>query len=254
MSTNPYESPESELGQSSPAVADANVVPFVSGHVLSLITRILLGSYTILCGIAMSLFGVYLLLLMTTVLDDLLGENRNELVQAHGQLNQLRTALLVCTATSFLFWFHRAYRNLPALGAADLSFTPAGAVVCWFIPLLNLGRPYLFACEIWRASDPTFAGDADTRWRNAPLTWLIKSWWALWLMSFLLVAISRRLPQQSVEQAVTAAWTSLSAEALRAIAAILAILLVTAIDRRQEAKYEQRLRQGQSLAVELTPG
>ena len=52
------------------------------------------------------------------------------------------------TATAVLMWVHRAYRNLPALGARDMAYSPGWAVGWWFIPFLNLVRPYQVVREI----------------------------------------------------------------------------------------------------------
>src|SRR5689334_7274535 len=52
-----------------------------------------------------------------------------------------KLALLVATAVAFLIWFHRAHKNLPALGARELKYTPGWAVGGFFVPLLNLVRP-----------------------------------------------------------------------------------------------------------------
>ena len=55
-------------------------------------------------------------------------------------IDQLQVALtvvwlaaLVIAAIAFLVWIHRAYRNLPAVGATGLKFTPAQAVWWWFV-------------------------------------------------------------------------------------------------------------------------
>lgn len=46
------------------------------------------------------------------------------------------TVVLVC------MWFHRATRHALARGASLEVSKPAGAVVSWFIPILNLVRPF----------------------------------------------------------------------------------------------------------------
>ena len=56
-------------------------------------------------------------------------------------------------AVYWCMWVHRTYRNLSALGAAGLRRTPGWAVAYYFIPVLNLFRPFEVMRETWRASD-----------------------------------------------------------------------------------------------------
>jgi hypothetical protein len=68
----------------------------------------------------------------------------------------VRLAQLVAFAASaivFLFWLHRAYKNLRPLGA-EPRYSPAWAVAAFLIPLVNLFLPFLILQETWRASDP----------------------------------------------------------------------------------------------------
>src|SRR2546423_1377035 len=93
-------------------------------------------------------------------------------------IDQLQEALivvwlvaLVIAAIAFPVWMHRAYRNLPAVGAHGLKFTPAQAVWWWFVPVASYWQPYRVVREIWQRSGP-----AGTRTR------LVVVWWTLWLV------------------------------------------------------------------------
>jgi hypothetical protein len=73
---------------------------------------------------------------------------------AQGLPGLVYLAAVVATIVIFLMWLHRAYRNLPALGAPKPRFSPSGAVWAWFIPILNLWRPYQILREVWQVSNP----------------------------------------------------------------------------------------------------
>ena len=165
-------------------------------------------------------------------------------------------AILISTAVVFLMWFHRVYRNLPALGAAGLRFTPGWVVGYWFIPFANLVRPVQAAGEMFRGSDPALNETWGTAWQRRPGSVLVGSWWAIWLISNIYDNFSMRisLATESIESLISSSWLSIVGAALNILAALLAIAMITSIDRRQEVKYEQRFRQGQPVAVELTPG
>jgi hypothetical protein len=94
----------------------------------------------------------------------------------------LQTILYIGTGIVFLRWMYIAHRNLPALGARDLRFSHRWGVISWFIPILNLFRPYQVTGEIVRGSNPGFAFD-DQTWKDASPPAVMGFWWAAWLAS-----------------------------------------------------------------------
>ena len=59
--------------------------------------------------------------------------------------------VVLLTTVSFLAWIYRAHKNLKALGAMDLKYSPGWAIGGFFVPLLNMVRPYQVVTEIWKA-------------------------------------------------------------------------------------------------------
>jgi hypothetical protein len=77
----------------------------------------------------------------------------------------------VAAAVAVPMWCHRVYRNLPALGAQSLKFSPSWAAGAWFVPVLNIWRPYEVLREVWQNSRPK--GES----------WiLLKIYWAAWMI------------------------------------------------------------------------
>lgn len=83
----------------------------------------------------------------------------------------------------WMMWVHRTYQNLPSLGAQGLTYSPAWAVGYWFIPILNLFRPYQVMRETWRASHPGHAG--GTQWTLVAVPAVLGWWWALHVTVFI---------------------------------------------------------------------
>jgi hypothetical protein len=86
----------------------------------------------------------------------------------------------------FIAWMYQVYRNLPALGAVELSGSPRGAVGWWFAPVINVYRPFQYVREIWRATTPgltpnNHAGRAVVSGGN-----LVIVWWALRIITVVL--------------------------------------------------------------------
>jgi hypothetical protein len=111
------------------------------------------------------------------------------------------TAFVLTIATIIVFarWILLAHRNLPALGARVIDFTPGWAVGTFFIPILNLWKPYQAMKSLWRISHDAHNPDAQ----HEP--WLLPVWWTLWIVSNILGNAVMRLAlrAETVEEFTT---------------------------------------------------
>lgn len=91
-----------------------------------------------------------------------------------------------------LYWFYSASKNVRAFGATGVA-SPVMAVVWWFVPFLNLWKPYQVARNIWKASSPQLdvssSNGISTGWKDLPTSNNIKLWWILGLL-YLFINIS----------------------------------------------------------------
>ena len=150
------------------------------------------------------------------------------------------------TIVVFLIWMHRSYKNLKPLGSRSMEYSPAWAVGSWFVPFVNLVRPYGIIKEIWFKSDP------DTvEMEDSPLSYTLEIsqiaapmfglWWAFWILSNIFTNISTRLTfgAETLDQHVTSFWLAIVASVLSIVAAALAITVVRAITARQGERYKR---------------
>jgi hypothetical protein len=152
-------------------------------------------------------------------------------------VSALAIAWVLCyaaTAGAFLFWIHRAHRNLTSLGSSDLEFTPKGAVGWYFFPFLNLFKPYQVMREIYNASAPTANENWNRLHQRAPA--IVKCWWFF----FLLMGLAGRATNISsgndaVSLQISAAM-GMVFDVIAIFAALLAACLIRSIDRRQTAR------------------
>ncbi|RSN02943.1 hypothetical protein DMB42_34405 [Nonomuraea sp. WAC 01424] len=79
----------------------------------------------------------------------------------------------------WLLWFFRVRVVAERLTPGRLRYRPSMAVFGWLIPIGNLWLPKQIADDIWHASSPP--GRSGT---TAPAG-LLRTWWALWLVTFL---------------------------------------------------------------------
>ncbi len=133
---------------------------------------------------------------------------------------------LALAIASFCFWVYRANRDARVLGASGMFFSPAWAVAVGFIPVVNLIGPYRAVKEIYQASSRT----AGAAWSMEPVPFVLPMWWALWISS-----LAWNLVPYTTLTASSAVWGQAILEVLRALAALLLIIVVRSIERRQAA-------------------
>ena len=137
-----------------------------------------------------------------------------------------------------LRWVYRVSSNAWQFAAGNsLRYTPGAAVGSFFIPLLNLWRPYRVMCEIWQVSHTAVPSHAVRG------LWLLRCWWALFLtilaLMTLLFVIS--VPYQSRYQAdlPTAALFILFSLVINVVLVALALVTMKLVKRLHAT---QRLR------------
>jgi len=223
--------------------------PYASVHSRSQWVIYLLGA-----GIALDLVAMVLGFTEAALLSRMtLGETVTEAeVTANDERQRLMGILqllsYVLTAVFFLVWIHRAYRSLPSLGVRRRQYSTGWAVGGFFVPFLNLVRPYEIVKEIWKGSNPDSAVPDDPS-ANLPFTVgqytskspLIGVWWGFWILSNIVSNAIFRFSSRAntAEELLTWSWVSLASYLLWIVAGVLAILVVKAIDAMQEEKHRR---------------
>jgi hypothetical protein len=144
-----------------------------------------------------------------------------------------------------MVWFHRSYTNLASYNNMGLKYSAGWAVGSFFVPLLNLFRPYQIAQEIWTASDP----EASTvGWKQSKISIVIIFWW-ISLLSHTGITLGTTgysiwLGIQSAMSGVQPDVAQVSAIGIPvlvgyAVYCILTISVVTLINDRQDEKAEK---------------
>ena len=151
---------------------------------------------------------------------------------------------LVAGMIAFLAWIHRVRANLPALGIEDARWSPGWAVGWWFVPFMNVFRPFQVVKEIWQASGPEARPDS---WRDASTPALLGWWWALFLLGSFASNIAFRKAMSGPETAdefIASSMAWIVSEVLWVIGTIPAIMVVKGIDRRQTERHDALRRGG----------
>lgn len=141
---------------------------------------------------------------------------------------------LVC-AVLFLMWKHRASKNLAALGVSNQRFSPRWAVTYYFIPILNLFRPYQAMEEIYLRSR------IDTA--STPSYSIVTAWWCLWLISWIiggaLLSQFLNLRENDIDAHIALNYAIIVGDFLTIVTGILVFVVVRRITENQETSWSK---------------
>ena len=153
---------------------------------------------------------------------------------------------VITLAISYIIWLRRSYRNQTALGAQGLKYSPGWATAYWFIPILNLFRPYQVTKELYQTSDPASDG---SNWSYLPTAPLLGWWWAAWVISGIADRVSSRMVggEPTIEQLLRSSWADIVTSVLAIIAAVLALMVVRVITERQNDKFASQRLEGAAI-------
>lgn len=195
--------------------------------------RFLLYSHMALAGLAV-IVGLITLQFFASISSGLYTE---EAAEQHGVVIDLTTGVLGCiqvivnlaVVVVFLMWVYRVARNVRAMGATDLTIGPGWACGYYFIPILNLWRPYSAMKEIWQASqDPA-------QWRSVEPSGILIAWWLFWVMTNIYdrVALRVSMKAEGVEGYLLATKLTLVSDILAFPLTILLLGVIGQIDAMQ---------------------
>jgi hypothetical protein len=197
----------------------------------------------LIIGIGTTIAGVVSGLMERSLLDDVQQGQFITPTQADdNDRRQLLVAVVdgtvfIATGVFFLFWFHRVYRNLPALGG-DRRYGTGWAIGSWFVPFLNVWRPKQIVNDIWRESGPRTTDEYGTKDERNNVPNLFLLWWLAWLLMGTLYWIATRTSWSAVtiDELLAANALFLAADISSIVAAALAVVFVQrATSREQES-------------------
>lgn len=150
-------------------------------------------------------------------------------------------ALRLVTAIPFCIWFARMHRNLPALGAGGLQYTPGWAAGAFFVPIMNWFRPYQIGAEIWNASNPAADPTNPYHWKHLRSASIIGVWWALFLGPGFVDRIVANAFEKSTDPKTlrTATLVAIVLELANLAAAAVTIHMIRKINQRQTQKHQK---------------
>lgn len=133
---------------------------------------------------------------------------------------------MVVSAVTFIQWFRRAYFNLHQK-INDLQQPENQAATSWFIPFVNLGRPYSIMKEMYDSSR-RFLETSGAVMTSQLSTGKLKAWWALWIVNGVASqAVSRfTLKAESIDELISSTAASMVLDVIGIPLAIITVRVI----------------------------
>lgn len=157
---------------------------------------------------------------------------------ASGLVWMIGTMVRLGLVVVFLMWFFRCYKNLPALDGRSPRFSPAWAVICWFVPFINFIKPYQAMRDLWNESDPDNLPDDELFRVEAPTSPVVIRWWGTFVFAWIVswVIGTARMGNTKDLLTIIAALTLVNS-VVWAIATVFVFPVVRGVTTRQEARF-----------------
>ncbi|MDB1145361.1 MAG: DUF4328 domain-containing protein [Alcaligenaceae bacterium] len=138
--------------------------------------------------------------------------------------------IFVITNIFILRWIYLANDNAHRLGAVGMKFTPGWSIGYFFLPILNLWKPYQAMKEIYQVSQNPHD------WQFQSGTNILGIWWAIWIINGFLGNIIFRFSQKAeeVDQMLTLNLVSQVSDVMDIVSAVLFLFLVKQIHEMQK--------------------
>jgi len=233
---NPFSSPEVAY---EPPLAAIEVPPYASGRRRAVWALLFKAAQLVLLPFTIGLSIVYFQQL--TWLDEQAQVTREQLAPIQrvefiqSAVGLLQLVLAIGGTVAYLMWVHRTYRNVPALGARGLRFGPGWAVGYYFIPIMNLFRPFQVMKETWQASDPEWEDNEGLAWSSTPSSGLLAAWWFFYLISVFAGQFAMRTSFQTknVSDFILSDVAMIISDAVDLVSIPLIMLVIWRVDARQ---------------------
>lgn len=132
-------------------------------------------------------------------------------------------AVQIAAYVAVITWLYRAAKNAERINPGRMNNTPKWAIWGWFVPFMNLARPYHMVKETWEASN---RGDTTPTPEG-----LFKTWWGLVLVSGVIFRFT--FNANSADSIVTALYADIVADLLYVAAGVLLIKIIGMVEQRQ---------------------
>jgi hypothetical protein len=154
-------------------------------------------------------------------------------------------AVYILAIIFFISWFRRAYYNLHAIPGSSPAYAEGWAAGWWFVPVMNLFRPYQIMREIWDGTQKVITHRLDKLYSLN----IIVIWWTAFIVMNVYGNITARISNSAnnVDELLIATRLEMIGDVLTIISAFIAIIMVKRAQVLQQKLYEEALEPGESV-------
>jgi hypothetical protein len=160
----------------------------------------------------------------------------------------IAVATMICMIANFialLVWIFPAHKNLPALQPTrPLEISPGWAVGWFFVPIMNLFRPFQAMRQLWNESAPDqllMGSNPSAIVQPPPPVVLIGWWWGLRIASNIAGRVFSRVGgDETIEGLITTSYIAIALVLLLDLPVLLCQWrIIRTIQDNQEARHEK---------------
>ena len=154
----------------------------------------------------------------------------------------LLIAILLANMFAFGAFTHRSSRNLLTLKSDKQGFSPEKSVMWFFVPVLNLVKPWQVFRELFRGSDPDVTTSSQTEWKTkGKVPVIVHVWAAIFVAVFVFnprtIGMFWYSVRETLDDVVIAHQRLIVADLLLVVLGVAAILVALELHKRQELRH-----------------
>ena len=140
----------------------------------------------------------------------------------HMAIAYTNVAIYFACIVLFIMWFRRAYNNLNLSERVTTKYPEGWAAGAWFVPFLNLARPYFIMQEIWGKTQ-----EATHNLITYKSSKIVGWWWVVWIINNIGTNfINRYFKESNVEELITSTIASIIFNTVELISLVLLIIIM----------------------------
>lgn len=183
---------------------------------------------------ALSDYWEYELLLAVQQGDDFTDEQITQNDSRQAVVAIVQVSLLLLTAILFGMWTYRMNWNAHSIDESNMSISPGWAVGYYFIPVVNLWKPYSAIKETFK----TFTSQEEPLSGGSALGF----WWFCWIVSNILGRVVFRLSMraETVEELIQSTLFTLASDLFDILLHTAALMMVITLSRACAKRFTEQ--------------
>jgi len=173
------------------------------------------------------------------------GEISTEAVSSNDNREQaigiIQLIIFVLSAITFIQWFRRAYFNLH-LRVNHLSQTEGWAAGCWFVPIVNLFKPYQIMKELFQETH-LFLKRNEVHTREHLSIASLGLWWTFWIIDRFVgqFVFKYSMKADTIDELTTSTIAQLISNGIGIVLAIITINIITEYSKLESLLHKVKI-------------